>query len=336
MPRSSITIRDVAEHAGVSHQTVSRVINASENVKPETRSKVEASINELGFRPNAIARFMARGRSQTLACISPNLTDFTFARIIEGAEIECRNLGYFLLSTSAPDEETFASLLDELITSRRTEGLLVINPFADGRYKLLSGIEPVVFVGARPREDAAHSVALDDVASGQDATQHLLDLGHRKIGMVTGPMVEDCTQDRQAGYRAALHDAGIEYDTRFVAAGDWSAISGYAAFKRIAAKGELPTAIFAQNDQMAVGVIRAAREAGLNVPNDLSVIGVDDMPLGSYFDPPLTTMRQDLFQIGRKAARLLTRALESTEVGEEQHLISAELVIRNSTTSFSN
>ena len=269
-----------------------------------------------------------------LGCISPNLTDFTFARIIEGAETESRKLGYFLLSTSAPDEKTFASLLDELIKSRRTEGLLVMNPFADGRYKLLADTEPLVFVGARPRKEAANSVALDDVATGKAATQHLIDLGHKNIGMVTGPMAEDCTQDRQAGYRAALHDAGLKFDPDLVAAGDWSASSGYEAFKRIAAKGELPSAIFAQNDQMAVGVIQGARESGLQVPQDLSVIGIDDMPLASYFDPPVTTMRQDLLKIGREAARLLIKAVEDSETPKKQHLLSAELVVRASTAKY--
>ncbi len=336
MAKASITIRDVAKHAGVSYQTVSRVINGSQNVSPKTREKVEASIEALGFRPNALARFMARGRSQTLACISPNLTDFTFARILEGAETECRKLGYFLLSTSAPDEETFASLLDELIKSRRTEGLLVMNPYADGRHELLSWVDSVVFVGARPRQEATHSVALDDVATGKAATKHLLDLGHSKVGVVTGPMGEDCTQDRQVGYLAALQEVGLEFDSRFIATGDWSASSGYKAFQQISATGELPTAIFAQNDQMAVGVIKAAREAGLSVPEDLSVIGVDNIPMASYFDPPLTTMGQDLLMIGQEAARLLIRAVEQGDFPQEKHLLPAELIVRGSTKKYAN
>src|SRR5512143_1656257 len=128
MPPTRLTIRDVAKQAGVSHQTVSRVINGDPLVTPETRAKVEVAIAELGYQPNAIARSLAKGRTRTLACISPNLTDYTFARIIEGAEAEARQQGYFLISSSAPDEATFAALINELVPSRRIEGLLIMNP----------------------------------------------------------------------------------------------------------------------------------------------------------------------------------------------------------------
>jgi LacI family repressor for deo operon, udp, cdd, tsx, nupC, and nupG len=332
MTRSRATIRDVAARAGVSHQTVSRVINGIERVTPETKARVEAAIAELDYRPNAIARFMAYGRTRTLACFSPNLTDYTLARIIEGAEGEARRNGYILLSCSAPDESTVATLLDELVASHHCEGLLVINPYADGRHNLLPASFPTVFVGARPREEAADSVALDDEAAGQTATQYLISLGHRRIALISGPLVEDCSQDRTTGYQAALAAAGIAYDPSLILEGDWSATSGYNAFKELASSGPLPTAIFAQNDRMAVGVLRAARDLGLRVPEQLSVIGVDDMPLASYFDPPLTTMGQDMTAIGREAARLLIRAVEQPGAMPQEHLrLPAELIVRQST-----
>ena len=181
MTRARVTIRDVAARAGVSHQTVSRVINHNRRVSPETRAAVQAAIAELGYRPNAMARSMARGRSGVLACISPNLTDYTFASIIDGAEREARRRGYFLLSASAPDEDTFVALIDELVTSRRAEGIMVINPYADGRHTRLPQDYPLVFAGARPRTEAANSVALDDEEAAHLATKHLIDLGHRQI-----------------------------------------------------------------------------------------------------------------------------------------------------------
>ena len=332
MPRSRVTIRDVAAHAGVSHQTVSRVINNSERVSPETRAQIEASINELGYRPNAIARSMARGRTCTLACISPNLTDFTFASIIEGAEAKVRKHGYFLVSSSAPTEEEFSRLIEELFTSRRAEGLFVINPYADGRYNLLPPEVPTVFVAARPRvRDTVSSVALDDFNVARQATQHLIELGHRHIAMVTGPMVEDCSQDRCSGYEQALKDNSINLDQSLVVAGDWAATSGYQALKYFIELSSPPTAIFAQNDRMAIGILRGAREMGVNVPSELSVIGVDDMPLSSYFDPPLTTMRQDPLSIGREAARLLIEKVENREPSPEHILLEAQLIQRKST-----
>jgi DNA-binding LacI/PurR family transcriptional regulator len=328
---SRITIRDVAAAAGVSHQTVSRVINGNDRVLPATQSRVEDAIARLGYRPNAIARSMARGRSGMLACIAPNLTDYTFASLINGAEIEARHHGYFLLSASAPDEETFAALMGELLASRRAEAVMVINPFADSRYTHLPPDFPVVFAGARPREEAAHSVALDDEAAAMAATRHLIAAGHRQIGIVTGPLSEDCSQDRLAGYESALHAAGIPSPADWRVEGDWSARSGYAALVAMAGSGPLPGAIFAQNDLMAAGILRAATDLGLTIPDQLSVIGVDDIPMAAYLQPPLTTVRQDFLQIGREAARLLIHALEEPHAPRRHLRLSAELIVRHST-----
>jgi LacI family repressor for deo operon, udp, cdd, tsx, nupC, and nupG len=333
MAQSRATIRDVAALAGVSHQTVSRVINDGQRVRPATRQRVEAAIAELDFRPNAIARFMATGSTHTFTCLAPNLTDYTFARIIEGAEHEARRCGYFLFSVSAEDEYTFASLVDQLVTSRRTEGLLVINPYADGRHQHLPADVPTVFVGARPREEAVDSVALDDEGAAITATEHLLALGHRRIATICGPMREDCSQDRLAGYQAALAAAGVAVDPDLIEEGDWSATTGHEAFQRLMRLPTPPTAVFAQNDRMAIGALRAAREAGLPVPASLAVIGFDDMPLASYFDPSLTTMRQDLVDIGCHAAQLLIRAVANPDAARQHLRLPAELIVRESTGS---
>jgi len=336
VPRSRVTIRDVAAYAGVSHQTVSRVINQIERVSPETRAKVEAAIEELGYSLNAVARSMARGRTCMVACISPNLTDFTFASIIEAAETEARNHDYFLVSSSAPDEDSFSELTNQLIRSRRVEGLMVINPYADDRHKLLVDNFPTVFVGSRPREEAVSSVALDDISVSREATEYLIELGHRQIAMVTGPMTEDCSQDRTAGFKQALRNASIQFDPTLVFTGDWSATTGHKTLKKMAEGNLLPSAIFAQNDRMAIGILRAARELNIDVPQELTVIGIDDMPLSSYFDPPLTTMQQDMVTIGREAARLLISAVENPDQSHQELLIPAKLIVRDSTTRFNH
>ncbi|MCX6055931.1 MAG: LacI family DNA-binding transcriptional regulator [Chloroflexi bacterium] len=325
------TIRDVARLAGVSHQTVSRVINEVERVNPETREKVEVAIAELEYKPSAIARSMARGVTRTLACISPNLTDYTFASIIEGAEQEARSQGYFLLSSSSADPDTFAELIEELIGRRRVDGLIVINPYADSRFESIPGDFPVVFVGAFSRDAAISSVSLDDERVAFDAVQHLINLGHRKIAMITGPMEEDCSQDRSKGYSKALQKAGIEINPSWIFEGDWTATSGQKGLRSLTEQGLTPTAIFAQNDRMAMGVLRAARDFNLTVPENLSVIGVDDMPLSSYFDPPLSTMRQDMPGIGREATQMLLDIVNKTGKPVRQLKISGELVVRKST-----
>lgn len=331
MGKDRVTIRDVAARAGVSHQTVSRVINDSERVLPETRARVMDAIAELGYHPNALARSMARGRSHTVACIAPNLTDYTFASLISGAEIEARQQGYFWLSASAPDAATFAELVAELVTSRRVEGLMVINPYADDRQHHLPHDFPLAFAGARPREGETNSVALDDVSAAYEATKHLLNLGHRQIGMVTGPLAEDAGQDRCQGYEQALREAQIQPAPELIIEGNWLAQSGYDALMQLAQAGQMPSAIFAQNDLMAAGVLRAARDLSLEVPADLSVIGVDDIPLAAFFEPPLTTFRQDFHLIGREAACLLIQSIKQPDAPRRQVRMPVDLVVRRST-----
>jgi DNA-binding LacI/PurR family transcriptional regulator len=325
------TIRDVARQAGVSHQTVSRVINGSEEVLPDTRALVEAAIERLGYRPSAIARSMARGSTHTLAIISPNLTDYTFASIVEGAEVEARQHNYFVLSSSASDLQSFHELVVELVGHRRVDGLIVINPYADDRYMHIPKEFPVVFVGARSHDEFVCSISLDDEKVAYEATQHLISLGHKRIGLITGPMEEDCSQDRLVGFKLALAEADITFDPSLAFEGDWSASSGRDALLDFVKKDNVPTAIFAQNDRMAMGVMRAARDVNLSVPDQLSVIGVDDMPLSSYFDPPLTTMRQDMPLIGQEAVRKLMEICKNKTVDPIVMKLSAQLVVRQST-----
>ncbi|NTU74756.1 MAG: LacI family transcriptional regulator [Anaerolineaceae bacterium] len=332
MPKTGkATIRDVALRAGVSHQTVSRVVNCDKGVTPETKGRVEEAIADLGYRPNAIARYMAKGNTRTFACITPNMTDYTFSSLIDGAETYAREHGYFMISASAPDAASFSVLVEQLVDSRRTEGLLVINPYADERHKLLPVDVPVVLMGASPRSEGLASVALDDAQGGYIATKHLIELGHKQIALISGPLEEDCTQDRLGGYERALKEAGLFVDPELLYAGDWSATSGQAAVDQFQEIGAQFTAIFAQNDRMAVGAINHLQKSGLRIPEDVSIVGFDDMPLASYFDPPLTTIRQEILAIGSEAARLLLEAKEDPFAVSQQLLFPPELVIRSST-----
>ncbi len=338
MPNSAKhpTLRDVAALAGVSHQTVSRVVNHVPGVTPETRATVEQAIAELGFRPHAIARSMAEGRTRTVACLAPNLTDFTYASNIEGAEYVARRHGYFLLSASydtdsGGKDRQFEALIDALVGRRRVDGLIVFSPNVDLPVRLLPADFPVVLMGGCPRTDVANLVYLDNRHDAAIATGHLLELGHTRIGQITGPLAEDCAQERNAGYREALGRAGIAWETALTVEGDWSATSGYEALRDLLDRAPEITAVVVQNDRMAVGVIRAAQDAGLAVPAGLSVVGFDDMPLASYFDPPLTTMRQDTLGIGRTCAERLIAILDQGEPAHHPIRLASELVTRGST-----
>ena len=333
MKRKRATIKDVAALAGVSRQTVSRVLNNQDYVAEETRARVLSAIETLGYRPNAVARSMVAGHTCTLGCISPNLTDYTFASIIEGAQTEARRQNYFVLTGSAPNESDVEPLLEEMLR-RRVDGLLVLNPRADGRYRcFLPLIEKglaVVYVGNSPEYEPVSSVRCNDREGGFQAIGYLIDLGHTAIATLSGPQNEECALDRQEGYRQALSQAGLSYDPSLMISGDWSATSGYRATQRLLEAGCRFSAIFAQNDRMAIGAIRALREAGYRVPDDVSVIGFDDIPVASYFDPPLTTLHQLLGESGRQAARLLIETIQDPRHAPDHVLIPAHLVERAS------
>jgi DNA-binding LacI/PurR family transcriptional regulator len=337
---SRITIRDVAAEAGVSHQTVSRVINQSGLVSVQTRQQVETAIAQLGYQPNAVARSMARGRTGVVACIAPNLTDYTFASIIHGAQMAARESGYFLLAATAVDTASFTELVDQLLGSGLAEGLMVIDPYVDEMARAVPTEFPLVFAGggAHGRHPMAHSVVMDDENAAVMATTHLLTLGHRRVACVTGPATEKCTQMRTAGFRRALRAAGVALNGAWLVEGDWSAESGYAAFAQLWGENEqveeLPTAVFAQNDQMAVGLLRAARDHGLYLPQQLAVIGIDDIPLAAYFAPPLTTIHQNFTAIGREAIRLLLHAIAQPDAPAQHLQLPAHLIQRRSTTPY--
>jgi len=327
------TIKDVAALAQVSRQTVSRVINNKPEVSPATRARVSAIIEQLQYRPNAAARSMVSGRSCMLGCISPNFSDSTFANIIESALQEARRMGYYLLTGSAPTPDDARLLLDEMLL-RQVDGLLVLNARTDYRYRHLTPLIEqglaLVYVGSTSGGEKVSYVRCDDLDGGRQATRHLIDLGHTAIATITGPRDEECVQDRLDGYLQAMAEAGLERDSLPAVTGDWSAESGYEATRKLLNVGRPITAIFAQNDLMAIGAIRALREAGYQVPADISVIGFDDIPLISFIDPPLTTIRQPMEELGRRAAQLLVQRIDSPDRPPEQALIRAQLIERAS------
>ena len=327
------TIEDVARRAGVSRQTVSRVINGKGEISAGTHARVQVVIEELGYRPSAVAQSMVAGHTRTLGCISPNFSDYTFARIIEAAQDEARRHGYFILAGSARSEVDVEPLLEEML-DRQVDGLLAINPRADGRNRffppLLKRGLAVVYLGNSPHGTPVSSVRCNDREGGYRATRLLIDLGHTEIATLLGPTNEECAIDRLNGFLQARAEAGLAEGDPWVARGDWSASSGYRLTMGWLEEGRPFSALFAQNDQMAVGAIRALREAGLRVPGDVSVIGFDDIPLASYFDPPLTTFRQPMEESGRRAAQLLISTIQNPDREPEQVLIEAQLIERGS------
>jgi len=332
MRQKRVTISDVAKVAGVSKQTVSRVINDRPDVADETRRYIKDVILKLGYQPDPIAQSM-KGITQTLGCITPNLSDFSFSSIIQAAQAEALKKGFFILTGSAQSEFDVPPLLKQIL-NRRVDGLLVINPRDDGRNRhFLSLAEqnfPMVYLKNSPMGDPVSAVYLDDKLGGYLATKHLIELGHSEIVIIQGNRNEECTNERFAGYLDAFAEAGRATNPSLITQGDWSAVSGKLAVQNLLERKINFSAVFAQNDLMAVGAISALREADLHVPQDISVVGFDDIPLSSFFAPPLTTIRQPMSKFGQIGAQLLIDAIRKPDSSRQTIVLKPELIIRNS------
>jgi DNA-binding LacI/PurR family transcriptional regulator len=332
-PRRAAVMADVGRLASVSHQTVSRVINGSRHVSPATRERVLEAMQELGYRPNSIARALVTGRSQTLGVVSFDTTLYGPASTLFGIERAAHEAGYFIMvaSLKALDRSSVIEAIDRL-RLQGVDGVLVIvseQQSADALLEAHADV-PLVAVEAGP-DRGIPLVAVDQFAGAVAATEHLLELGHETVWHVAGPATSLEAQQRVAGWRAALQAAGASAPPPLE--GDWSARSGYEIGQRLATAGAL-TAVFVSNDQMALGVLRAMHEAGRRIPDELSIVGFDDVPEAMYFTPPLTTVRQDFGEVGSRSLRVLVRAIEASAAGERLpsgSLVDPELVVRSST-----
>jgi len=328
-PRRLPRLEDVAELAGVSHQTVSRVVNNHPSVSPRTRGKVEAAIATLGYRRNTAARSLVTRRSQTIGVLGSELSQYGPANTMLGVERAARDAGYFV-SVAALREVSRDAILDAVrhFLDQSVEGIVVIVPHLETLAALAElpiGV-PVVAVGSNGN-DTVGGVKVDQRRGAELAVEHLIRQGHTRIGHIAGPQDWIDAVARADGWRAALEAAGLAVD--LIVEGDWSAGSGYGIGRQLAANPRA-TALFVGNDQMALGVLRALNEAGIRVPQDVSVVGFDDQPEAGYFCPPLTVIRQDFEELGRRCMDMMLAELGGTP-GPRTLVVEPELVLRSST-----
>jgi DNA-binding LacI/PurR family transcriptional regulator len=338
MKKKRVSILDIAKEANVSYQSVSLVINNKDGVSDETRGRISEIIQRMGYQPSDIARSLVAGRTFTLGCISESLTDFALSEITENIKTEALSKGYFLITASAPNKEEARSLFDQFMR-RRVDGLIVFDPSMDRRDQLLSNaVEngfPVVYVGAFPEKKNTSGIRPDDIQGGRSAANVLLEHGHRDIAVITGPLNEECASDRLKGFIEELNSNNCHISKERIETCDWLPQSGYQAMMNLLEK-QLPiTALFCQSDMIAIGAMRAIRERNLCIPEDISIIGFDDIPLSNYLEPPLTTIHQDFDEIGRHAARLLIEKIEDPAKEPEFIFVENTLVIRNSVSTLS-
>jgi DNA-binding LacI/PurR family transcriptional regulator len=338
--RPKVTSHTVAERAGVSRTTVSFVLNGLERGIPEeTRERVLRAAAELGYVPSAPARTLASGQTRTLGLVICHarhlLTDAFLPQAVYGLTQVAQGRGYRVLVEPLEDVRT-PHAYRRLVEAKQIDGLLVLNPRADDRRlpELIDEGFPVVTIGRPPGGHGA-SLDVDNVAAAHAATSHLLALGHRRIAHIGyGSPRFTTVAERLSGYRAALEEAGAPVDDAFVVFGNYSAESGTEAMRVLLARGGTSrppfTALFCGNDTVAIGAMSALREAGLRVPDDVAVVGFDDVPMAAHAAPPLTTMRSPLLAMAETAAHLLVDLVEGREVGETMTLLPTELVVRAS------
>ncbi len=320
---------DVARAAGVSHQTVSRVLNGSPNVRSRTRARVLAAVQDLGYRRNTAARALATGSSRTLGVLAPSGTLHGPMSTLHGVEQAARAEQYGVTVTTVPaaDGAAVTAALERLL-ELGVDGVVVIAPLVSVSEGLRGAARdvPLVVVEGAPETGLA-GARVDQEQGARLATRHLLEQGHRTVWHVRGPADWSEAAARCAGWRGALRDAGAHVPAPLP--GDWTPRSGYEAGQHLAREQGV-TAVFAANDQTALGLLRALGEQGRRVPDDVSVVGFDDIPECAYFSPPLTTVRQDFAELGRRALCTLLAQITGG-CPTSQTVIPAELVVRQST-----
>lgn len=328
-----LTLEDIARLSGVSRSTVSRVINADLNVKEDTRRKVQEIINNFNFQPNLAARRLATGRSNVIGVIIPAgvadvFTDPYFPQLLQGISALCNTRDYsVMLWLSEPEYEQ--RMISRILHNSLVDGVVVASILMNDPIiqLLIESKMPHILIGRHPTEDVNY-LDVDNLQAGRKATMHLVRLGYKRIATITGKKNQVAGYDRYLGYVKALQDSGMPVRPELVADGDFTEVSGYNAMQRLIMYR--PDAVFIANDMMAYGAMRALREANLRIPEDVAIVGFDDIPASSKTVPPLTTVRQAIAPMGSKAADLLINMIESGTITMQKVIMDTELVVRES------
>lgn len=327
------TMKDVAERSGVSVTTVSHVVNGTRRVSDEVRLRVEGVMEEIGYRPNILARGLRRGEATLLGLVVPDATNPYFAEIARAVADACSEEGYAVIICNSDGRRDREKEAVEVLAANRVGGIFLVNVGVTERdAALFDGLAiPLVMLDREIPGIPVDSIQIDNVHGGRQATDHLLALGHRRIACIAGPSQVSPSGDRVTGYRQALEAAGLPFDPSLVLRGDFTPASGHACAGALMDGDRRPTALFACNDLMAFGAVTALAERGLSVPGDVSVVGFDDISLAAYFNPPLTTVAQPRREMGRRAARiLLERMRDGTLPRRRPVLMNTTLKVRRS------
>lgn len=322
-------IHKVAKAAGVSVATVSRALQLPELVAPKTRERVYKAVEELGYTPNAQAQFLRTSRTRVVVAIVPDIANPFFAEVIRGIEHIAHQNRYSVLLGDSQNNPAREQAYADLLAARQADGLITLMPHIP-RITSNKASLPIVNACEYVTDESITSVYVDNVAAAREATDYLLTLGHRSIAIVRGPMTSPISVDRDKGYGKALEAAGIRRDPRLRVAGDFSVESGIRALEILFARQVPFTGVFCSSDEMAIGAIRAIKSRGLRVPQDISVVGFDDIGLARHYDPPLTTIAQPKEEMGREAMSMLIEIMTEPNVPPRKRILQTQLVVRGS------
>lgn len=326
------TIKEVAARAGVSSATVSHVINGTRFVSEPVRAQVQQAMDELGYQPNALARSLRSGYTHTLGLILPDSANPFFAEVGRSIEMAAFEAGYSVVLCNTENDLEKESLYIDVLTKKQVDGMIFVatGEQGDSVEKLLKMALPVVVMDRDFPGLEMDLVRADNRQGGFLATQHLIALGHTRIHCIAGPSNLTPSAQRVTGYRQAMQAAGLPVEPGAVSHGDFHPQSGWEAARRALAGPNPPSAIFACNDLMAMGVLRAAAGLGRRVPHDLAVVGYDDIDLASYTIPPLTTIQQPTAEMGRAALQFLLARIHDKQAPAQQTRLPVSLVVRGS------
>lgn len=327
------TMKDIARLAGVSTSTVSHVINKSRFVSAEIAERVNNAAQQLNYAPSALARSLKMNRTKTIGMLVTTSTNPFFGEVVKGVERSCYHQGYnLILCNTEGDNQRMKASINTLL-QKRVDGLLLMCSTLEGerldvfdRYPDI----PIVVMDWGPILFASDKIQDNSLQGGYMAAKHLIESGHKEIGCITGPLIRHQAQMRYEGYKRALAEAGIAINPDWIVESDFECEGGYQAFEKLYERGKLPSALFVSNDMMAMGVIQAASQRDLRVPDDLSLIGYDDVHIAKFMTPALTTIHQPKYRLGKAAVDTLLYRLENPDTTAQVVQLEPTLVVRNS------